>query len=112
MRNDAGFVIDSSEGRVDGIPINSAKHTVSAYTDEEIAAIVATAKSLGDIIIAEWGEIPEIRVFIYLGDSILLSISSADGVCCYKMISDNELKNIPVTLLAYDRYAILRPFMK
>ena len=82
------------------------------YDNQRTRKVLENNLSVGDIIIAEWGETPEIHVFVYLSDSTLLYISSSDGVCCYKTISDNELNNILVTLLAYDRYAVLRPTMK
>lgn len=66
--------------------------------------------AVGDIIVAEYDGIS--HVFLYIGDGTLLQASST-GDCALVTISGDEFTstNILVTLLAYDRYAILRPSM-
>lgn len=66
--------------------------------------------AIGDIIIADWkkGNI----VFMYMGDSKLLAVE--DGKCTALTIGDNIFENpdnILISLLAYDRFVILRPSM-
>ncbi len=64
----------------------------------------------GDIIVAEYDDIS--HVFLYIGNGTLLQASSS-GVCALVTITGDEYtsSNILVTLLSYDRYAILRPSM-
>ena len=49
---------------------------------------------------------------IYLGDGIFLTVSESDGGATYKFLENNETQNLLVSLLAYDRYVILRPSKK
>ncbi len=66
--------------------------------------------AVGDIIFAEWsgGNV----AYVYMGDSKLLS--AGDGTCKALTIGDNIYvsgDNILISLLAYDRFAVLRPSM-
>ncbi|MBQ2743529.1 MAG: DUF11 domain-containing protein, partial [Oscillospiraceae bacterium] len=67
--------------------------------------------SVGDIILADWegGN----NVYVYAGDKTLVTVE--DGVCKALTIGDNIYKageNILISLLGYNRYAVLRPSMK
>ncbi len=67
--------------------------------------------SVGDIILADWdgGE----TVYFYAGNSTLITVK--DGVCKKLTIGDNifvEDDNIIISLLGYNRYAVLRPSMQ
>ncbi len=66
--------------------------------------------SVGDIILAEWsgGEV----VYVYAGDSTLLTVedTSAKALTIGKNIYINP-DNILIALIAYDRFAVLRPSM-
>ncbi len=67
--------------------------------------------SVGDIILADWegGN----NVYVYAGDKTLVTVE--DGVCKARTIGDNIYKageNILISLLGYNRYAVLRPSMK
>lgn len=66
---------------------------------------------IGDIILAEYSG--KSIVFVYVGDSTLIGIDSADDTCTTYTISGDAYSsaNILVTLIAYDRFAILRPSM-
>lgn len=82
--------------------------------DDDRARLVSESElAVGDIIIAEWsgGDI----VYIYLGKSQLLALNK-NGLCekltIGKNIYGSNADNILVSLIAYDRYAVLRPSMK
>ena len=66
---------------------------------------------IGDIIVADWsgGSI----TFVYAGNSKLLTVEN--GTCQMRTIGNNiygsTADNILISLLAYDRFAILRPSM-
>ncbi len=66
--------------------------------------------SVGDIILADWegGN----NVYVYAGDKTLVTVE--DGVCKARAIGDDIYKageNILISLLGYNRYAVLRPSM-
>ena len=67
--------------------------------------------AVGDILVAEWsgGNV----VYVYIGDSRLATVS--DGVCTLLTIGDDiygdDADNILISLLAYDRFAVIRPSM-
>jgi uncharacterized repeat protein (TIGR01451 family) len=90
----------------------------SGYKTDNTRSRLVTTKNLalGDIIVAEYLDETTgstiSRVFVYLGGRDLLRISSADGVATIEKISEDEYKNTLVTLIAYDRYAVLRPSQK
>lgn len=67
--------------------------------------------AIGDIIVAEYDGISD--VFIYVGNSTLIGVNSSTKTCTTYTISGDAFTadNILVTLIAYDRYAILRPSM-
>jgi len=71
--------------------------------------VVENNLAIGDVIIAESGE--TVDVFVYCGDSRLVAVSTADMTVKEVEISDNEYNNLLVSLIAYDRYAVLRPSM-
>ncbi len=79
--------------------------------DNDRARIVSEGElSVGDIILAEWsgGEV----VYVYAGDSTLLAVENgkAKALTIGKNIYINP-DNILISLIAYDRYAVLRPSM-
>ncbi len=79
--------------------------------DNDRARIVSEGElSVGDIILAEWsgGEV----VYVYAGDSTLLTVENgkAKALTIGKNIYINP-DNILISLIAYDRYAVLRPSM-
>lgn len=73
--------------------------------------IVEAYLEVGDIILAEYDG--KSIVFVYVGDSTLIGIDSPNDTCTTYTISGDAYSsaNILVTLIAYDRYAILRPSM-
>lgn len=66
--------------------------------------------AVGDIILAEFGG--ESVAFLYAGDGVLVRANS-DGSCASVTMEGDAFSssNILVTLLAYDRYAVVRPSM-
>ena len=66
---------------------------------------------VGDVILAEYGD--ESVVFVYTGEGTLVTIDSTGGVCSTVTITGDAFscENILVTLIAYDRFAVLRPSM-
>ncbi|MBQ7348692.1 MAG: DUF11 domain-containing protein, partial [Clostridia bacterium] len=74
--------------------------------------------AVGDIIIAEWGDGNSI-VYIYVGDSTLIRVSTVDttatsltiGTDIMNPASESSKPNYLVSLIAYDRFAVLRPSM-
>ena len=79
--------------------------------DNDRARLVSEPElAVGDIILAEWsgGEV----VYVYAGDSNLLTVENgkAKALTIGKNIYINP-DNILVSLIAYDRYAVLRPSM-
>lgn len=62
----------------------------------------------GDVIIAEYDNVYE--VFIYLGNGKLVQTGS-DGICTLLTSSGDAFSgtNVFTTLIAYDRFAVLRP---
>lgn len=82
--------------------------------DNDRARLVSEGElAAGDIIVAEWsgGD----AVYVYLGKSQLLTLNE-NGMCEKLTIGKNiygtDADNILVSLIAYDRYAVLRPSMK
>ncbi len=65
--------------------------------------------AVGDIIIAEYDG--SSVVYVYLGGNVLLSIYSADKTAALVTVTNDAYTNILVTLISYDRYAVLRPSM-
>lgn len=65
--------------------------------------------SVGDVIIAECGEV--VTVYVYAGNGNLLSVSTADLTVKVMPIGTNEYKNVLMSLISYDRYVVLRPSM-
>ena len=66
---------------------------------------------IGDIILADWSG--GSTVYLYVGDHTLLTVEN--GVCKKLTIGDNifvEGENIIISLLGYDRYAVIRPSMR
>lgn len=79
--------------------------------DNDRARIVSEGElSVGDIILAEWsgGEV----CYLYAGDSTLLTVEdkSAKALTIGNNVYVNP-DNILISLIAYDRYAVLRPSM-
>ena len=66
--------------------------------------------AIGDIILADWEGGND--VYVYAGDKTLITVE--DGVCKALTIGDNIYSpkdNIIISLLGYNRYAVLRPSM-
>lgn len=78
---------------------------------ERTRLVIEDYLEVGDIIVAEYDG--NSVVYVYVGNSTLIGIDSTGDVCTTYTIDGNEYaaKNILVTLIAYDRYAILRPSM-
>lgn len=78
--------------------------------DNERSRLVKESNvSVGDVIIAESGEV--VTVYVYAGEGNLLSVSTADLTVKVMPIGTNEYKNVLMSLISYDRYVILRPSM-
>lgn len=63
----------------------------------------------GDLILAEYNG--SSIVFLYLGDSKLVKVASATKTATADTISSDRYDNVLVTIVAYDRFAVLRPSM-
>lgn len=72
--------------------------------------------SVGDVIIAEYGDETagksKLTVYVYLGDGKLLTVSTESNTASIIEIADDEYKNELVALIAYDRFAVVRPSQK
>lgn len=72
--------------------------------------------SVGDLIVCEYGDetVGEAKttVFVYLGEGRLLTASTEAKTAKIIEIADDPYKNELVTLIAYDRFAVIRPSQK
>lgn len=80
--------------------------------------------AVGDIIVADWTDSSSNSnslVYVYVGDSTLISITSIGGVIevetltigddIWNAASDSDSPNYLVSLISYNRFAVLRPSM-
>lgn len=81
------------------------------YDNQRTRLVREENLATGDVIVAEYDGISD--VFVYVGEGQLVQINSASGVCRLVTSSGNiyESDDIFVTLIAYDRFAVLRPSM-
>ena len=81
----------------------------AGYVTDKTRARMITESYLvkGDIILAEYSG--KSVVYVYLGESRLLAVYSQDKVSQVVEIAADPYRNILVTLISYDRYAVLRP---
>lgn len=81
------------------------------YDNQRSRLIRQENLTVGDVIVAEYGGVSD--VFVYVGGGALVQVNSADGVCVSVTSSGNiySSDDILVTLIAYDRFAVLRPSM-
>ena len=80
--------------------------------NKDITRLISEAElAVGDIIVAEWAE--GSIVYLYAGDSTLVTVE--DGIAKKLTIGKNiygtDADNILVSLLAYSRFAVMRPSM-
>ena len=83
--------------------------------NNDIVRLITNANiSVGDVICAYDRSESRTVVYIYVGDSTLVAIDSADNTCKTVTMSDSpyEASHVLVTLFAYDLYAVIRPSMK
>jgi uncharacterized repeat protein (TIGR01451 family) len=83
--------------------------------NNDIVRLITNANiSVGDVICAYDRSESRTVVYIYVGDSTLVAIDSADNTCKTVTMSDSpyEAAHVLVTLFAYDLYAVIRPSMK
>ncbi|MCM1042700.1 MAG: NlpC/P60 family protein [Corallococcus sp.] len=83
----------------------------SGYTKDNARARIVVEDNLavGDIIIAEYDGLSS--VFVYVGDAMLIRVDSETDYVYKNGIADDPYQNTLVTLISYDRYAVLRPSM-
>lgn len=96
-----------------------------AHEDSERTRLVSEAElAVGDIILAEWSG--GSRIYLYIGNSKLLCVEKlaesgsalsvqevviGDDIYGDGRVDDDFADNILVSLIAYDRFAVLRPSM-
>ena len=76
--------------------------------------------AVGDVIVADWGTTNSL-VYVYVGNSTLISITSIDGNVTvgeltigddiWNAASGSESPNYLVSLISYNRFAVVRPSM-
>ncbi|MBR2974329.1 MAG: C40 family peptidase, partial [Clostridia bacterium] len=81
-------------------------------TDTQRARIVTvTSLAVGDVILASYNSGSSAVAYIYVGDNTLVEINSTEDVCKTVTITTNKYSNILVSLVAYQKYVVLRPSM-
>lgn len=73
--------------------------------------VVATSLAVGDVILASYNGGNSAVAYMYVGDNTLVEINSTEDVCKTVTISTNRYSNVLVSLVAYQKYVVLRPSM-
>lgn len=135
-----GYIPEGTDGAKDNIILDNTIDTenLTCYTDTDFAKMIAPSLyggrsivagqykipdnyrsrlveesdlAVGDIIIAEYNG--ECTDYVYAGDSTLVTVDN--GVTVAKTIGDDiygtDADNILVSLIAYNRYVVIRPSM-
>lgn len=88
--------------------------SVYVKSNDVVRLITQANISVGDVIVAYDESEERTVVYVYVGDSTLIAVNSADKTCKVITMTDSpyESSHVLVTLFAYDKYVILRPSMK
>ena len=83
------------------------------FTDNERTRLpVERNLSIGDVIVAEYGDETVAEVYVYLGGGEFLSVTSASGEATLFTLESSLTKNLLVSLISFDRYVVIRPGQK